>query len=211
MKIDGKEEIAIEFYDGGSSRQMKYVYPDSPHSFAGWLFYRHPDGQWVSLRKATDDDICKINAAVIRLTPRRLYMSDEQKGAVSEENRPKDECRRCHITMHLADGDDPEELCHSCAYAEIAALEQSLRERDQTIAELRQELQAFKPIDIAPYADSELQAENQKLRELVQRYLRDHICQTVSSSVPFCMTCLDAERQLSSRIADALEKKEPKL
>jgi hypothetical protein len=24
-----------------------------------WLFRKHPDGQWVSMRKATDDDIVK--------------------------------------------------------------------------------------------------------------------------------------------------------
>jgi hypothetical protein len=190
-------------------------------------------------------------------------MSDEQKDAVPEDNRPEDECRRCHVTMHLADGDDPEELCHSCAYAEIAALEQSLRERDQTIAELQNKLEssgndefekyvtaeygwndfrrdgpgymnceidiawdmwrtaianyqtwgvveiAIRNPNVASYCEhwegrtTKAEAENQKLRELVQRYLRDHICQTVSSSVPLCMTCLDAERQLSSRIADA--------
>ncbi len=25
-----------------------------------WLFRKHPDGQWVSMRKATDDDIAKV-------------------------------------------------------------------------------------------------------------------------------------------------------
>ena len=25
-----------------------------------WLFRKHPDGQWVSMRKATGDDIAKV-------------------------------------------------------------------------------------------------------------------------------------------------------
>jgi len=25
-----------------------------------WVFYKHPDGQWVSMRKATDDDKAKV-------------------------------------------------------------------------------------------------------------------------------------------------------
>jgi hypothetical protein len=29
-----------------------------------WLFYRHPDGQWVSLRKANEQDVNAINAAM---------------------------------------------------------------------------------------------------------------------------------------------------
>jgi hypothetical protein len=25
-----------------------------------WIFFKHPDGQWVSMRKATEDDIAKV-------------------------------------------------------------------------------------------------------------------------------------------------------
>lgn len=25
-----------------------------------WLFFKHPDGQWVSMRKATEDDSAKV-------------------------------------------------------------------------------------------------------------------------------------------------------
>ena len=32
--------------------------------FHGWLFRRHPDGQWVNLRKATDADIEVMSEAV---------------------------------------------------------------------------------------------------------------------------------------------------
>jgi len=121
-------------------------------------------------------------------------MSDEQKGAVPEENRPEDECRRCHVTMHLANGDDPEDLCHSCAYAEIAALEQSMREKDQTIAELHTfgvvELAVRNP-NVASYCEhwedrtAKAEAENQKLRELVREYRQS------SADHPACINYLE--------------------
>lgn len=47
-----------------NGREMMYVYPDTKHESAGWLLYRHPDGQWVSYRKATDADIIAMSAAV---------------------------------------------------------------------------------------------------------------------------------------------------
>jgi hypothetical protein len=55
----------IEFFDAATSRRMKYVYPGSSHWTAGWLLYKHPDGQWVTLRKATRDDIAAISGAVV--------------------------------------------------------------------------------------------------------------------------------------------------
>lgn len=33
------------------------------YTFDGWLCYRHPDGQWVSLRKATNEDYAVLGAA----------------------------------------------------------------------------------------------------------------------------------------------------
>ena len=57
----------LEFYDGVSTRWMKYVYPDTKHWTAGWILYKHPDGQWVTLRKATDDDISAMNRAVSKV------------------------------------------------------------------------------------------------------------------------------------------------
>ena len=58
------DPAGLEFYDARSERWMKYVYPDTPHWTAGWILYKHPDGQWVTLRKATDDDIAVMNRAV---------------------------------------------------------------------------------------------------------------------------------------------------
>lgn len=55
----------LEFYDAASKRKMKYVYPDTDHWTAGWVLYRHPNGQWVTLRKATPEDIKALNGAVV--------------------------------------------------------------------------------------------------------------------------------------------------
>ena len=49
-----------------NGKEMMYCYPDSNHELAGWILYRHPDGQWVTLRKATDRDICAMSEAVSR-------------------------------------------------------------------------------------------------------------------------------------------------
>ena len=55
---------SIEFHDGATGRTLRYVYPDAPSDFSGWLIYRHADGHWVSLRKATDEDIRRLSRAV---------------------------------------------------------------------------------------------------------------------------------------------------
>lgn len=44
----------IEFFDVVSNREMMLA---EFHSGGLWLFYKHPDGQWVSLRQATLADI----------------------------------------------------------------------------------------------------------------------------------------------------------
>lgn len=57
----------LQFYDERTSRYMKYVYPDAqgaPEHVRGWILYRHPDGQWVTYRKANDKDIEAINKMV---------------------------------------------------------------------------------------------------------------------------------------------------
>jgi hypothetical protein len=55
----------LTFTDGASGRRMKYVYPSTQHWTAGWILYKHPQGHWVTLRKATDDDITRISSAVV--------------------------------------------------------------------------------------------------------------------------------------------------
>lgn len=56
---------SINFWDAATSRECCYVYPGARHSTAGWILFRHPDGQWVTWRKATEMDIEIIIAAVI--------------------------------------------------------------------------------------------------------------------------------------------------
>lgn len=61
------EPEGIRFFDAASKHEMILVAEGEP--FAGWLCYRHPDGQWVSLRKATQDDLEKLEAAQERKCP----------------------------------------------------------------------------------------------------------------------------------------------
>ena len=44
----------LHFYDKvrGMMKLEEYGREAKP-----WLFYKHPDGQWVTLREATDDDL----------------------------------------------------------------------------------------------------------------------------------------------------------
>ena len=45
----------VEFYDNDSKREMMWIYnEDEP--WADWIFYKHPDGQWVSLRKISEQE-----------------------------------------------------------------------------------------------------------------------------------------------------------
>jgi len=56
------------FYDVRSGRTMILV-EEPGYVFDGWLCYKHPDGQWVSLRKVTEDDRARINAAEAHRDP----------------------------------------------------------------------------------------------------------------------------------------------
>jgi len=56
----------IDFFDARSGRDMRYIYPDSSHYLAGWVLFRHPHAEnWVTLRKASAEDIAAINKAVV--------------------------------------------------------------------------------------------------------------------------------------------------
>ena len=48
------EPKGTKFRDLKSGRMMVLVADGEP--YAGWLCYRHPDGQWVTLRQATERD-----------------------------------------------------------------------------------------------------------------------------------------------------------
>jgi hypothetical protein len=52
------EPRGVRFWDVASGREMLLVGDGEP--FAGWLCFRGPDGQWVTQREATPDDIDRI-------------------------------------------------------------------------------------------------------------------------------------------------------
>lgn len=56
---------SIKFWDAATNRECCYIYPCVTHSSAGWILFRHRDGQWVTWRKATPDDLERINKCVI--------------------------------------------------------------------------------------------------------------------------------------------------
>lgn len=51
------EPPGFAFVDEPTGREMKLV---TSGPWTGWIVYRHPDGQWVSLREAMDIDRAKI-------------------------------------------------------------------------------------------------------------------------------------------------------
>lgn len=57
---------SLKFYDQANHREMMYVYPDTKHWTAGWLLFKTKGGEWVTLRKATDEDIESLSMAVVR-------------------------------------------------------------------------------------------------------------------------------------------------
>lgn len=64
LEVMNANPAGLNFYDNKSKRQMKLVYEG--HYLSGWLLYKHPDGQWVTLRKATEADLNTLNSAVIQ-------------------------------------------------------------------------------------------------------------------------------------------------
>lgn len=66
------QAVGIEFYDAASQRRMKLI---GTGPWNGWIAYKHPDGQWVTLRRATDDDRKQLAQALLesrRHAPRYL-------------------------------------------------------------------------------------------------------------------------------------------
>lgn len=48
----------LKFYDKASNREMLFVQEGWAK---GWICFKQPDGQWVTLRKATKDDKIKLS------------------------------------------------------------------------------------------------------------------------------------------------------
>ena len=51
-----------KFYYEALGKEMLLI---SKGAWKGWIAWKHPDGQWVTVRMATHDDISRINAAII--------------------------------------------------------------------------------------------------------------------------------------------------
>ncbi len=68
MSSEPYEPKGTRFHDAISNRNMLLV---SEGHMRGWLCYRHPDGQWVTLRKATDDDLRALGDTAAEVTARR--------------------------------------------------------------------------------------------------------------------------------------------
>jgi hypothetical protein len=63
-QIANYEPRGTRFFANG--KEMMLCLDNEPReSLRGWIVYKHPDGQWVTLRKATDADTEAISNAVI--------------------------------------------------------------------------------------------------------------------------------------------------
>ncbi len=56
----------VSFFDAASNRQMRYIYPDAQHWTAGWIIVQNPSGHWMTLRKASDEDLAAITGEIVR-------------------------------------------------------------------------------------------------------------------------------------------------
>lgn len=63
------EPYGYKFFDAARGQEMMHC-QEGP--WEGWLLYKHPDGQWVSLRKATADDILKLGSAIVKNSRQKL-------------------------------------------------------------------------------------------------------------------------------------------
>ena len=55
------------FWDEASQREMMLNLDEG--GWYGWLFYRHPDGEWVSVRKATEQELFRLGVPVPQKVP----------------------------------------------------------------------------------------------------------------------------------------------
>lgn len=67
MMNENFEPAGVKFFS--VSRNQECMLCQSG-AWSGWILYKHPDGQWVSLRKATDKDMADLhNAAIVDPPP----------------------------------------------------------------------------------------------------------------------------------------------
>lgn len=73
------EPKGTRFYSQALSKEMMLV---NEGPWAGWLAYKHPDGQWVSFRKATQADHHELGDAISKAH----HCCDEAESANAELN-----------------------------------------------------------------------------------------------------------------------------
>lgn len=58
--MDPFDPAGVRFWDVGQHRELLLV---EVGPWAGWICYRNVDGQWVSLREATEEDLRRLHQA----------------------------------------------------------------------------------------------------------------------------------------------------
>ena len=53
----GHNPTGIAFFDATTGKECRYV---TEGHFAGWVVYLHPDGQWVTLKQPSNDELERI-------------------------------------------------------------------------------------------------------------------------------------------------------
>lgn len=70
------EPVGIKFFSNSRKQECMFC-TEAGHSFYQWILYKHPDGQWVSLRKATQSDSNEIAGALLKKIGCTGPMADE--------------------------------------------------------------------------------------------------------------------------------------
>ncbi len=106
--LEHYEPKGVRFDDAASGRDMLLVNDRS--SFDGWVCCRHPDGQWITLRRATDEDQAAIASA--RPVAKPCKMCDDVK---AEGIGPShDGSRACRCGSIASGGDRAHCTCRAC-------------------------------------------------------------------------------------------------
>lgn len=96
--IDPETLHGISFFDAATNRKMRYIYPDAGHWTAGWIVAQNPSGEWMTWRKATQDDIATLNAELHNSAP-ALFAAAEERDQLRRELM----CDVCAGTGRVAD------------------------------------------------------------------------------------------------------------
>jgi len=117
MKTEPYEPKGTRFYSQTLKKQMMLI---SEGPAAGWLAYKHPDGQWVSYRKATQADhdgaVDEVpgDRQIAAQNPRaeksdgHEELADDQDNRSEEEAVPVQEVKEQGLAQEIEpDGEDP--------------------------------------------------------------------------------------------------------